>query len=362
MKILAIDDNESILSLLEHALAASDAHDVTLAYSAREALEAIDRANVAFDCLLIDIQMPDVDGIDLTKLIRKTPGYQHQPILMLTAMHEKAYLDKAFKAGATDYVSKPFDFKDLQSRIFDAQSLTSQRSARLAGRISMEQTIKWSRGIAKDEGSNPVIDYADADGFIEYGEFDNYVLELARGRGRKATLIALKVADPTLKHPELSLAEFSAMLRDVATCMRACCPDLVSAMSYRGNGTLVCVMEKQMNLRPEMIETEINGRFLAVSSTARTSDVKVFLGEPVPLRAKTDTGVLDILWSAIDSVEQRFVAKKETAGMAKRLLKRTLLSEEQHRIERKAYKLVMRDMLSEMNDGPWSKKLCNRLE
>ncbi|MEQ9566508.1 MAG: response regulator, partial [Pseudomonadales bacterium] len=145
MKILAVDDDPSILMLLEHALSMSRHHDVTLAFSAREALDTIDRDEVNFDCFLIDIQMPEIDGIDLTQVIRKTPGYERHPILMLTAMHEKSYLDRAFLAGATDYVSKPFDFRNLQARIFDAQGLAVENT-RSVCRIGKDQNIKWSRG------------------------------------------------------------------------------------------------------------------------------------------------------------------------------------------------------------------------
>jgi len=55
MKILAIDDDESILTLLDHALRLSGNHEVTLAMSAKEALASIDRAETGFDCFLIDI-------------------------------------------------------------------------------------------------------------------------------------------------------------------------------------------------------------------------------------------------------------------------------------------------------------------
>lgn len=359
MKILAVDDDASIRMLLENALTPSGNYDLTVACSAKEALETIDCAKSTFDCFLIDIQMPDVNGIDLTKVIRQTPDYEHKPILMLTAMHEKAYMDRAFMAGATDYVSKPFDFKDLYSRIFDARKLTLER-ARLVDQINMEQNIKWSLGVAKDTALDQVIGRADTDGLIAYGEFDNYLLELARHPQRKATVIALKMAAPILGHAEISLNEFSAMLREVALCMKASFPGLVTSMSYRGNGTLLCVIEKQLNAPRDMIENEINGRFSAASIIANSLKMRIFLGEAIPLRANSDTGVLDILWSAIDSVERRAVLKREPVTISKRLLNRSLLSEEQHRLERKAYKSVMKDMLPEMNDESWLQKLSSR--
>jgi CheY-like chemotaxis protein len=359
MKILAVDDDASIRMLLENALTASGNYDLTTAGSAKEVLEKIDCASSTFDCFLVDIQMPDVNGIDLTKMIRQTPEYGHQPILMLTAMREKTYLDRAFMAGATDYVSKPFDFTDLYSRISDARKLTLEKT-RLVDQSDTDQNLKWSLGIAKDKVPDQVIGRADVDGLITYGEFDNYLLELARSPQQKATVIALKMAAPMLGHVSIALNEFSAILREVVLCVRATLPDRVSSMSYRGNGMLFCVLEKQLNAPRDMIENEINARFLAAPITANVSKMRIFLGDAIPLRATSDTGVLDILWSAVDSVEGRVVQKRDTAAVARRLLRRSLLSEEQHRLERKAYKSVMKDMLPDVNSDSWLQKLYSR--
>jgi CheY-like chemotaxis protein len=359
MKILAVDDDASIRMLLKNALTPSENYDLTVVCSAKEALETIDRARSTFDCFLIDIQMPGVNGIDLTKVIRQSPAHAHKPILMLTAMHDKGYMDRAFMAGATDYVSKPFDFKDLYSRIFDAQKLTLEK-ARLVDRVNIEHNIKWSLGVAKDTVLDHSIGQADADGLIAYGEFDNYLLEFARRPQRKAAVIAAKIAAPILGHVEISLNEFSAILREVTLCVRASFPDIVTSMSYRGNGTLLCVIEQQSSASREMIENEINGRFSAASINANSLKVRIFLGDAIPLRANSDAGVLDVMWSAIESVERRVVLKRENFTISKRLLNRGRLSEEQHRLERKAYKSVMKDILPEMNDDSWLQKLYSR--
>lgn len=359
MKILAIDDDESILLLLDHALRLFGRHHVTLALSAKEALASIDCEDAEFDCFLIDIQMPDIDGIHLTQLIRKNPEYRHHPILMLTAMNEKSYLDRAFKAGATDYVSKPFNLKDLQARIFAAQKLTLENSRSLA-RTTETPAIEWSRGVAKDAEPDKVITRTDLDNVIAYGEFDNYILELARHPHGKATVIALKVADPTLGQSEIPLGAFSAMLRDAILCVTAAFPHDLRSVSYRGNGTLLAVCDQDLNAPPDGIEREINRRFREMPSAEYASRLRVFLGDPMSLCADSDAGVLEILWLATDSVEQKFAAKKEISTISRRVLNRSLLSEEQHRLERKAYNSVMKDMLSDVNDDHWLHRLNRR--
>lgn len=359
MKILAVDDDSSVRMLLENALTPSGNYDLTVACSAKEALEALDRSSSTFDCFLIDIQMPDVNGIDLTKVIRQTPEHAHKPILMLTAMHDKEYMDRAFMAGATDYVSKPFNFTDLYSRIFDAQNLTLEK-ARLFGRVNMEQNINWSLGVAKDKVLDHAISQSDADGMIAYGEFDNYLLELARRPHRKASVVALKIAAPVLGHTEISLNEFSAMLRRATLSLRAAFSHLAPSVSYRGNGTLLCVIEKQLSATREMLENQINSHLSEASVTGNFSKMRIFLGDPIPLSSNSDAGVWDIMWSAIDSVERRVVLKRENFTISKRLLNRGRVSEEQHRLERKAYKSVMKDILPEMDDASWLQKLHSR--
>ena len=73
--------------------------------------------------------MPELDGIELCKIVRLMPKYQTTPIIMITAMSEKSYIDNAFLAGATDYVTKPFDKMELVTRIKIALKLNSSNRA-----------------------------------------------------------------------------------------------------------------------------------------------------------------------------------------------------------------------------------------
>lgn len=356
MKILVVDDDESILSVLDHALSVSNDCDVTLASSAKDALEKIDIAASAFDCFLIDIQMPEVDGIHLTQVIRQTPGYELPPILMLTAMRDRSYLDRAFVAGATDYVSKPFDFKNLRSRIFDAQMLVLERAQSL-DKCKRGKGIIWSRGIPRDPEADQIIEPGNVNGLIADAEFDNYVLEQARRPRCKGRVIALKIADPTLGNLESSFDEFSSLLHHAMTCMNAAFPNLLSAVSYRGNGVFLCMTKRDLNVSNGMIENAINPHFTGPFVREHMSQVRVFAGLPIPIKASSDTGVFDILWSATDSVERRFASQTRFKSISKRLLQRSLQSEEQVRLEKKAYKSVMRDMLADMNNDRWLRKL-----
>ncbi len=163
MRILIVDDEPSILELLKTFLESADSHEVTTASSGVEALEIIHAAKMDFDCLLLDIQMPEMNGVELCETVRALPDYQRVPILMLTAMSQKTYIDKAFAVGATDYVIKPFDFMELRGRLMSASriveeynnSLVATRSGATAGRRSRGRTEAPSRRAPADRRRRP---------------------------------------------------------------------------------------------------------------------------------------------------------------------------------------------------------------
>ncbi len=120
MKILAIDDDSSALEILSMLVAHAGYSDIETAASAGIALERITSASRPFECILLDIQMPVMDGIEFCDLLRRLPGYADCPIIMVTAMTDKRYMDQAYAAGASAYVTKPFDANGLAVCLADA--------------------------------------------------------------------------------------------------------------------------------------------------------------------------------------------------------------------------------------------------
>ncbi len=129
MKILAVDDDTCILDLLKAVLESSGYSDVTICASPLLALSMVKQEGTRFDCLLLDIQMPEMDGIKLCRKVRAVTGYEDTPIIMLTAMTEKSYIERAFIAGATDYIVKPFDVIEIGARIRIASKLNAANAA-----------------------------------------------------------------------------------------------------------------------------------------------------------------------------------------------------------------------------------------
>ena len=90
MRILAVDDDRLILDLLKKTLMLSGIHEVSLAESAEQAAQIIAQASPPFECLLIDMRMPGIEGDDLCYWVRQLPGHEKTPIVMVTALAEKS--------------------------------------------------------------------------------------------------------------------------------------------------------------------------------------------------------------------------------------------------------------------------------
>ena len=112
--ILVVEDNEVSQTVVTHLLK-RHGFDVKCASSGAEALQLA--AESQFDAILMDLQMPDLDGLETTSLIRKLPGCGEVPILALTANYSDAYREKAKEHGMQAFMSKPVKGAELVATI-----------------------------------------------------------------------------------------------------------------------------------------------------------------------------------------------------------------------------------------------------
>ena len=112
-KILIVDDDEDLRESLKDQLALHDEFEVVTAPTASKAIDAV-KAN-HLDLVLLDVGLPDMDGREACKLLRKT-GFK-SPIVMLTGNDSDADMILGLDSGANDYITKPFKFAVLLARI-----------------------------------------------------------------------------------------------------------------------------------------------------------------------------------------------------------------------------------------------------
>ena len=111
--VLVVDDDPDVRRLVEMKLRMQGV-GVDLACNGVEALVALE-SNV-YDLVILDIMMPEMDGIETCKVLRANPRLSSVPVLMLTARAQVSDIERGFEAGATDYMVKPFSPRELSDR------------------------------------------------------------------------------------------------------------------------------------------------------------------------------------------------------------------------------------------------------
>lgn len=111
-KILLVEDEKKLADTLQSGL---DEHnyEVTIAYNGQEGKDLVERGN--YDLIMLDINLPFINGYDLCKLIRERNKIV--PIVLLTALNFTENKVEGFNLGADDYISKPFEFRELLARV-----------------------------------------------------------------------------------------------------------------------------------------------------------------------------------------------------------------------------------------------------
>ncbi|MEQ6204378.1 response regulator [Sulfitobacter sp. HNIBRBA2951] len=306
MKILAVDDDPIILELLEQFILAIGDHDLTTAESAHDAIALLgDGPEQPFDCFLLDIQMPGMDGIALTRQIRRTVQYVSTPIVMLTAMSEKRYIDNAFAAGATDYATKPFDLTELKARINMVEHLVTGQQAKTSKVFAATRLVD-NASVQNAVDVHEPIELHDIDNVIACTAMENYVAQLSRNSLFGSTVFAFSLRTPDIYCDYLTGAEFKFLIEDVAEIISDCLSRHQFLMTYAGNGTYLCITES--GWRPEMpdLTDTVNlhlSRAQIRSNQSKELHPRVSAGKAIRLVWKSGDQILNALSKAQTTAE-----------------------------------------------------------
>ena len=311
IKLLHVEDDADIREIALMALELSGDFEVVQCETGEAALNQVQ--NYTPDVILLDIQMPGMDGIELARRIRETARHADTPILMLTAMSDKRYIDAAFAAGATDYVTKPFEIAELKERISVVEGMAEARQQRTKKIFAAKSAADQASQVALFE---PISIY-DVDNVIEYSSMENYVAQLSRSALFGSTTFAFSIREIEGFHEAMSSFEFYSLISDVAEVISDTLQGHQFLMSYAGSGTFVCITESgwrpNMNGLMDAVNLELSQTELFDNYGQRIHP-RVSAGQAVRLIWKSGNSVMDALAQAHSSAEA--ASQAHTRAMA----------------------------------------------
>lgn len=343
LRVLAVDDDHNILALLQTALASMGSYEIALAHSGDDALRQIKRAKEPFDCFLLDIQMPQMDGITLCREIRALEDYQFTPILMLTAMSERKYVDESFLAGANDYVTKPFELAELRRRLASARKLLENRG-QTAQAESSTPKLKHALNAQRTMAFEDPIEMSNVDRLLGKGAFENYVTQLGQGRRFTSYVTAVRVEHANRHFDTMGARDFSDIMEEVARGISKYTSQARTIFCYHGAGNFLCVDHRRSLV---LKDSDYDGLNRTIAGCLKTygyvEQVSCDIGLPVSLRLTSKSRALIALQKAIS-----YVQTPDAVTLPALTLGRTPTSQAEFiRAERSAYEAILKDVLTE---------------
>ncbi len=112
--ILIVDDEEDIIELIKYNLK-NEGYDILTAFTGEQAIKIARQSQP--DLIVLDLMLPGIDGLEVTRFLKNSAQTKELPIVMLTAKGEESDIVTGLELGANDYISKPFSPKELLARI-----------------------------------------------------------------------------------------------------------------------------------------------------------------------------------------------------------------------------------------------------
>ena len=140
LHILCIDDSKTQLLLYKDQL--EGMYKVTAALTYEEAIACLTTTRP--DLVILDMEMPQVSGLEFLDILRFTPNYAHIPVIIVSGDNDPAHVKEAFIRGAADYVRKPYDSEELllrMNRIFQLMACHDEKEKANSSQLSSAQEL-----------------------------------------------------------------------------------------------------------------------------------------------------------------------------------------------------------------------------
>ncbi|MGR0185296.1 response regulator [Azospirillum aestuarii] len=230
-RLLLVEDNGISQEVAREILERAGAR-VTLAGNGREAVARVEEANPPFDLVLMDVQMPEMDGFEATRRLRARPAGQGLPIIAMTASALPSDRQRCLDGGMDDHIAKPIDVEQL----FSVVTRWLGQPATPGIPLLPKAVPSYARGTLPAE--LPGIDVKDAlhrlDGDV--GLFRKFVTEFARTYDGVADGIASALAAGDLPRAKALGHELKSLAGNIGARTLSAAADAVQVAAFRGDG------------------------------------------------------------------------------------------------------------------------------
>ncbi|WP_172975641.1 PleD family two-component system response regulator [Roseivivax sp. THAF40] len=259
--------------MLRLALSRAGYFDTAFAESGEAALDLIAQADAPFDCFLLDVNMPNMDGIELCRHIRAHADYADVPIIMVTRLDHRAYVTQAFDAGASDYIVKPFEQAEIGLRV----DLARRRSASQQPEVARPALVPVET--AASSLSEPFM-LRKVPGAVSVEALKNSLQALPSFS--RFRICVLKVVNVEELHAEQSLPAFRQTIRQVALILAELLWDEDVQMAYLGDGAIAFAIRGPSDVDCQSLAVSLNDWIADNSPDAQIAPVVAIASDGPP--------------------------------------------------------------------------------
>lgn len=165
MNIVIVDDNQTNLVIIEKILRKAGYNNLVLLSSAKElyhflGMDSKEAGEVPVDLILMDLMMPEIDGVEACRTVLKQERLRDLPIIFVTAMGDSYKMAEALDAGALDYVMKPINKVELLARIRSTLRLKHEKDLRKERDKRIQNELALAKQVQRSMLSSPIHDQA----------------------------------------------------------------------------------------------------------------------------------------------------------------------------------------------------------
>ncbi|MFU1477750.1 response regulator [Roseovarius sp. C7] len=241
MRILLVDDDPIFTELLLAHLGHQGLTDVETAASADAALQLADQARLPYECLLLDIQMEGMNGIELCREMRTREEYRNAPIIMITSGDPAQYMNDAFAAGATDFMQKPLNVPELIGRMNMAMLLVDTLKKERWSRETIREMIARPSGQDQFDPAERFT-FTEVAGMVDFFQLENRILRMQSGL-YALSLFRIQIQDFAAIGRFSDRGEMQQLLHAVSTVIAHSVNERNLLISYMGHGRFaICVL------------------------------------------------------------------------------------------------------------------------